>query len=130
GGQLGVLGQQPGQAGKVAAVEDVAALDLQLQPGPAGEPVLAGERELSGSQHDAAGIDAPDRGRVAALGGVQQILGLMAELVQVGPGRQVRHDVSLVAPWSAAGPEEIATDPALLSCENGGGLRPARGPGG
>jgi hypothetical protein len=38
---------------------------------------------------------------------VQQVLGLVAELVQVGPGRQVRHDVSLVTPWSAAGPEEI-----------------------
>jgi len=31
------------------------------------------------------------------------------ELVQVGPGRQVRHDVSLVTRWSAAGPEENVT---------------------
>ena len=30
----------------------------------------------------------------------------MAELVQIRAGRQVRHDVSLIAPWSAAGPEE------------------------
>jgi hypothetical protein len=44
---------------------------------------------------------------IAAWGGVQQVLGLVAELVQVGPGRQVRHDVSLATPWSAAGPEEI-----------------------
>jgi hypothetical protein len=38
---------------------------------------------------------------------VQQVFGLVAELVQVGPGRHVWHDVSLTTPWSAAGPEEI-----------------------
>jgi hypothetical protein len=36
GGQLGVLGQQAGQPGQVAAVEDVAAFDFELELGPAG----------------------------------------------------------------------------------------------
>jgi hypothetical protein len=45
GGQLGVLGQQAGQAGQVAAVEDGAAFDFELELGPAGEPVVAGWAE-------------------------------------------------------------------------------------
>jgi hypothetical protein len=28
------------------------------------------------------------------------------ELAEVGPGRQVSHDVSLITRWSASGPEE------------------------
>jgi hypothetical protein len=89
GGQSGVLGQQPGQPGQVPVVEDVPALDFQLQLGPAGEPVLAGERELRGGQDDPVRDrpDPRDRGGVAALGGVQQVFGLVAELFQVGPGR-------------------------------------------
>src|SRR4029077_16076586 len=94
-----------------AAVENVAAFDFQLQLGPGGEPVLPGDRELRRGQHDLARdrIDPGDRVGVAALGGVQQVLGLVAELVQVGPGRQIRHDVSLAAARSAPGPEEIVT---------------------
>jgi hypothetical protein len=37
---------------------------------------------------------------------VQKVLGLVLELAEVGPGRQVSDDVSLIARWSAAGPEE------------------------
>jgi hypothetical protein len=94
GGQLGVLGQQPGQPGQVPAVEDVAALDFQLQPGPAGEPVLAGQRELGGRQHELVRdcVDPRDRSGVAALGGVQQVLGLVTSAsCRTGPrGRLVR----------------------------------------
>ncbi len=131
GGQFGVLRQQPGQAGQVAAVEDVAALDFQLELGPACEPVLAGERQLCRGEDEPPGHRPDPRGRagIAALGGVQQVLGLVAELVQVGPGRQVRHDVSFATPWSAAGPEENVIRNGLLP-DNGGGLCPARGPSG
>src|SRR5262249_6289685 len=72
-------------------------------------------------------VDPRDRTGVAALGGVQQVLGLVAELVQVGTGRQVRHDVSHITPWSAAGPEESVII-AACPCLDGGGLCPARGP--
>ena len=131
GGQLRVLGQQPGQAEQVAAVEDVAAFHLELDPGPAGEPVFAGQRQLRGGQDDPARdrADPRDRAGAAALGGAQKVPGLVAELVQVGPGRQVRHDVSVVTPWSAPGPEETVITNGLV-LDRGGGLCPARGPSG
>jgi hypothetical protein len=66
-----------------------------------------------------------DRARVAALGGAQQVFGLVAELVKVGPGWQVRHDVSLVTPWSAAGPEEIVTRSAVGSMTEVDSVLPA-----
>ncbi len=116
GGQFGVLGQQARQPGQVAAVEDGAAFDFELELGPAGEPVLAGQRQLGGGQDDPAGDRADACGcfRVAALGGAQQLPGLVAELVEVGPGRQVSHDVSLATRWSAAGPEENVISYGLL----------------
>ncbi|GAA4304570.1 hypothetical protein GCM10023178_11790 [Actinomadura luteofluorescens] len=59
------------------------------------------------------GVD-PRRGFAVALLGVpQEFLGLVAELVQVGTGRQIAHDVSLVTPWSACGAEEIVIVTAL-----------------
>ncbi|MGB6579669.1 MAG: hypothetical protein WBF34_17305, partial [Streptosporangiaceae bacterium] len=48
---------------------------------------------------------------------------------EVGPGRQVSHDVSLITRWSASGPEENVTFNGLLRAD-GGGLCPVRGPGG
>ena len=131
GGQLRMLGQRPGQAAEVAAVEDVAALHLQLEPGPAGEPVLAGQRQLRRGENEPVRdrADPRDRAGVAAVGGAQQVLGLVAELAEVGPGRQVRHDVSLVTRWSAAGLAESVISNGLLLAR-GGGLCPARGPSG
>ena len=41
---------------------------------------------------------------VAALGGVQQILSLVPELIEIGPRRQIGHDVSLVTPVVRGGP--------------------------
>ncbi len=110
-GQLRMLGQQPGQPGQVAAVEDVAAFHLKVEPGPAGEPVLPGQRQLRRGQHERARdrVDPRDRIGVAALSGAQKILGLALELAQVRPGRQVSHDVSLITRWSATGPEENVT---------------------
>src|SRR5450631_311935 len=46
GRQLWVLGQEPGEAGQVAAVEDIATFYFELELRPAGESVLAGERQL------------------------------------------------------------------------------------
>jgi hypothetical protein len=43
-------------------------------------------------------VDPRSRVRVAAPGGVEQVYGLVAELIKVGTGRQIRHDVSLVTP--------------------------------
>jgi hypothetical protein len=63
------------------------------------------------------------------LSGPQKILGLMAELAEIGPGRQISHDVSLIAQRPAPGPEENATFNGLLPA-SGGGLCPARGPSG
>jgi hypothetical protein len=37
--------------------------------------------------------------------GAQKVLGLVMELAEVGPDRQVSHDVSLITRWSASGPE-------------------------
>ena len=51
------------------------------------------------------------------------------ELAEVGPGRQVSHDVSLIARRSASGPEENVTFDGQLGAD-GGGLCPARGPSG
>ena len=131
GGQLRVLGQQAGQPGQVAAVEDAAAFDFELELGPAGKPVLTGQRQLRRGQDDPIADRADARGcfRITALGGAQQFLGLMAELAEVGPVRQVSHDVSLVTRWSAAGPEENVIGYGLLPA-SGGGLCPARGPSG
>jgi hypothetical protein len=116
GGELGVIGQQAGEPGRVAAVEDLAAFDFEFELGPAGEPVLAGQRQLRRGQDDPAGDRAEARGcfRVTALGAAQQFPGLVAELVEVGPGRQIRHDVSLVTRWSAAGPERSVICNGLL----------------
>src|SRR5262249_39486107 len=73
-------------------------------------------RQLRRGQDDllADRVDARGRFSVTALGGAQQLPGLVAELVEVGPGRQVSHDVSLGTRWSAAGPEENAISYGLL----------------
>jgi hypothetical protein len=93
-----VAGEQRGQPGQVTAVQDVAAVHFQLELGPAGEAVLAGQRQLGRGQADpvAGGADPRDRAGLAVPGGVQQVFGLVPKLVKVGPGRQVRHDVSLM----------------------------------
>jgi hypothetical protein len=130
GRQLRVLGQQPGQPGQIAAVEDVAAFDFEFELGPAGEAVLAGQRQLRRRQDDAAGDRADAHGgfRVTALGGAQQIPGLVAELVEVGPGRSGITSPSSPG-GSAAGPKESVIYNGLLPA-SGGGLCPARGLGG
>jgi len=126
-----MFGQQPGQAGQVAAVEDVAAFHLELELGPAGESVLPGQRQLGRGQDEPAGDRADPRDRIgfAALSGTQKVPGLVAELAEVGPGRQVSHDVSLIARRSASGPEENVTFNGLQRAD-GGGLCPAREPSG
>jgi hypothetical protein len=88
-----------------AAVEDVAAFHLKFEPGPAGESVLQGQRQLRRGQAEPAGdrVDPRDSIRVAALSSAQQVLGLAMELAEVGPGRQVSHDVSLIARRSTSG---------------------------
>jgi hypothetical protein len=66
---------------------------------------MGSARQLRRRQDDLAGdrADARDCFRVTALSGAQQFLGLVAEPVEVGQGRQVSHDVSLVTRWSAVG---------------------------
>jgi hypothetical protein len=70
GSQFRALGQQAGQPGQIAAVEDVAAFDFEFELGPAGEPVLAGQRQLRRRQDDPADDRTDARGgfRVTALG--------------------------------------------------------------
>jgi hypothetical protein len=116
-GQLGVLGQQPGQAGQVAAVEDRAAAHFQGEPGPAGEPVLTGERELGRGENEPVGhgVDACDRVGVAMFGGAQQVLGPVPQLGEVRPGGKVGHGVSFGAPRSASGSKEIVTEATFCS---------------
>jgi hypothetical protein len=69
----GVLAQQPGQPGQVPAVEDVAAFDFQPEPRAAGEPVLAGHRQMRRRQDDPVthGPDPGGRLGVTVLGGVR-----------------------------------------------------------
>ncbi|HEY1704125.1 MAG TPA: hypothetical protein VGG75_30880 [Trebonia sp.] len=46
---------------------------------------------------------------------MQKVFRLVPELVKVRTGRQVGHDFSLVAPGSAAGPEEIVVGSAWIA---------------
>ena len=75
---------------------------------------------VAGEAFDGAGI--------AAAGGVAQLLGLAAQLVEVGAlGKRSGHGVSLLRLRSAAQAEEEAT---AIMVVLGGGLSPSRGPGG
>jgi hypothetical protein len=81
---------------------------------------------------DRAAADHPLFGRQschAALSGAQKILGMVPELTEAGPGRQVSHDVFLIARRSAPRPEENVTLNGLPRAD-GGGLCPARRPSG
>ena len=69
-------------------------LDLGHEPGPAGITVLAGDSQLGGGEshrpwtcRGRAGGDPGLRGRVPGPGGVTELLGPAAELVQARPGR-------------------------------------------
>jgi hypothetical protein len=64
----------------------------------------------------------------ASPGSTQKILGLTAQLEQVGPGGKVTHRISPWRPWGPlARPKEITV---TGSTHRRGGLSPARGPGG
>ncbi len=110
-----MLGQQRLQPDDVTAVEDLAADDLGLEPGPAGEPALTCHGQL---RHGQAGLtadrgDSGQRGRVAAPGRPQQVLGLAAKLVEVGALGKVGHDISSSGLRSAVKPKEIVSDGPL-----------------
>ena len=86
----------PGQVG-------AAGLDGSLEPGPAGEAVLAGQGQLRAGQGRLGGYrpDAADGRGVARLRGAQQVAGLVAQVVQAGAGRKIGHDVSFTGLRSA-----------------------------
>lgn len=69
-GQLGVRREEVCQPGGVAAVQDGSSLDLELEPGPAGKPVLTGHGELRRAQGELLGYGTdPSGGRgIAAFG--------------------------------------------------------------
>ena len=91
-------------------------LDGRLELGPAGEAQLAGDDQLGGGQGDGAlectrvvAGEALDGVGIAAAGGVAQLLGLAAQLVEVGAlGKRSGHGVSLLRLRSAAQAEEEA----------------------
>jgi hypothetical protein len=70
--------------------------DLVPEPGPAGEAVLAGHRQLRAGQGQRVRHrpDAASGRGVARLRGAQQVPGLAAQMIEAGPGRKIRHDVS------------------------------------
>ena len=80
-----------------------ALLHSRFQLCPAGEPVVAGDGELSAGQGELAGHRPDPAGRrgITGLGCSQQVLGLVTQLVQVGPGRKNCHDVSFTGLRSA-----------------------------
>jgi hypothetical protein len=84
--QLRIFREHRAEAAQISAVEDLATLDLPLQRRPAGEAVSARDRELSRCQRDAVRhrSDLLERRLVAALRRPQQILRLMAQLLQIG----------------------------------------------
>jgi predicted enzyme related to lactoylglutathione lyase len=82
---------------------DVARFDAGPQLGPAREAVAAGDGELSRVEGVTLG-NAPELAQcagVAGLGRVQQVLRLVAELVEVGVSRECRHDASFTGLRSA-----------------------------
>jgi hypothetical protein len=82
--------------GLLGELDGGARLDLLLQLRPAREAVFAGERELGGREREPIGhaVDTCERVGVAGTGGAEQVLGLVAELLEVGVSRECRHDVS------------------------------------
>jgi hypothetical protein len=81
-------------------------LNGRLELRPTGEAQLAGDDQLGGSERDrsfgCAGVsagEALDGAGVAAPGSVAQLLGLAAQLVEVGAlGKRSGHSVSLLTP--------------------------------
>ena len=76
--------------------KSAAVLHFIAEPAPAGETVLARERELRGGQRELV-RDRPQpaqRGRVAGLRGAVQFAGLAAQLIEVGAVGKLGHDVS------------------------------------
>jgi hypothetical protein len=84
-----IVGQYRGEAVEIACVEDPAALDLGRHPGPAREPVPPCERELGRGEPHVLGHlgDAVERAGITGSSRAEQILGLVAQLVEVGARR-------------------------------------------
>ena len=117
------------QANGVDGIEDVAALDLELEPCPALEAELASERQLCGAQDQSIRDRAypSERCRFATLRAAEKILRLSAELLEVGGRNKYGHDGSSSAGRPAMPDKEIVSIPRNVRSR--GGLSPVRGPG-
>lgn len=95
--QLRALGQQRPQALRVCAVEDLATLDLDLEPRPTRKAMRPGDRQLGCVEGHPIGDGSQPSRRLAvlALGRREQLLRASAELGEIRTGRQVRHGFSL-----------------------------------
>ena len=108
---------------------------LGHQARPAGVAVLAGDGQLGGGERHRPGLgrgrvggDPAQRGRVPGPGGVAQLLGPAAELVQAGPQRKLirRHVISSPAPHGPQlGRREDDTAGKKKMCCRGGLVLPA-----